>query len=95
MVYAVHRRCPVDNDATHKHPEVQIWLARRPRVQLHVTPTDAWWLNLVETFVAITTRQALRRGDSPAAAPIVGSGSRAGRSGHGWAGAVTSWVVAT
>ena len=29
----------VDNYATHKHPKVRVWLARRPRVHLHFTPT--------------------------------------------------------
>jgi transposase len=56
----------VDNYATHKHPAVRAWLARHPRVRLHFTPTSASWLNLVETFFAITSRQALRRGTSPA-----------------------------
>src|SRR3954465_4273087 len=37
-----------DNYATHKHPTVQTWLARHPRVTLHFTPTSGSWLNLVE-----------------------------------------------
>ena len=53
----------VDNCATHKHANVQAWLGRHPRVQLHFTPTYASWLNLVEVFFAIIQRQALRRGD--------------------------------
>ena len=53
----------VDNDATHKHQQVQAWLARHPRIQLHFTPTYGSWLNLVEVFFAIIERQALRRGD--------------------------------
>jgi transposase len=53
----------VDNYATHKHPTVGAWLAKHPRVRLHFTPTSASWLNLVEVFFAIITRQALRRGD--------------------------------
>src|ERR1039457_2920782 len=40
----------LDNDATHKHPAVRRWLAKRPRFQLHFTPTRASWLNLVERF---------------------------------------------
>jgi transposase len=55
----------VDNLATHKHPAVQAWLARHPRVQLHFTPTSGSWLNLVEAFFSILTRQALRRATSP------------------------------
>jgi transposase len=61
----------VDNYATHKHPKVQAWLARHPRVRLHFTPTSASWLNLVEVFFAITSRQALRRGDFSSVAELV------------------------
>jgi transposase len=52
----------VDNYATHKHPAVKAWLARNPRVTLHFTPTSGSWLNLVEIFFGIITRQAIRRG---------------------------------
>ncbi len=47
----------VDNYATHKHPDVQAWLAKHPRVHLHFTPTSASWLNLVERFFAEITQQ--------------------------------------
>ena len=52
----------VDNYATHKHPAVNRWLARHPRITLHFTPTRGSWLNLVEVFFSIITRQAIRRG---------------------------------
>jgi transposase len=51
-----------DNYATHKHPKVKAWLARNPRVTLHFTPTSGSWLNMVEIFFGIITRQAIRRG---------------------------------
>ena len=51
-----------DNYATHKHPAIQAWLAKHPRVQMHFTPTSGSWLNLVEVFFGIITRQAIRRG---------------------------------
>jgi transposase len=51
-----------DNYATHKHPTVKAWLANNPRVRLHFTPTSGSWLNLVEIFFGIITRQAIRRG---------------------------------
>ena len=41
---------------------VQAWLARNPRITLHFTPTSGSWLNLVEIFFGIITRQAIRRG---------------------------------
>jgi transposase len=51
-----------DNYATHKHPAVTKWLARNPRITLHFTPTSGSWLNMVEIFFGIITRQAIRRG---------------------------------
>ena len=51
-----------DNYATHKHPTVKAWLAKNPRVTMHFTPTSCSWLNLVECFFSIITRQAIRRG---------------------------------
>jgi transposase len=51
-----------DNYATHKHPGVRAWLAKNPRITLHFTPTGCSWLNLVECFFSVITRQAIRRG---------------------------------
>src|ERR1022692_3082552 len=45
-----------------KHAEVRKWLAANPRVTLHFTPTGCSWLNLVECFFSVITRQAIRRG---------------------------------
>ncbi|HXW88809.1 MAG TPA: IS630 family transposase [Streptosporangiaceae bacterium] len=50
------------NYATHKHPKVKEWLAKNPRITLHYTPTGCSWLNMVEVFFSIITRQAIRRG---------------------------------
>jgi transposase len=52
----------IDNYATHKHPKVKVWLARRPRFHVHFTPTYASWLNLVERWFGIITQRAIRRG---------------------------------
>jgi transposase len=51
-----------DNYATHKHPAVQAWLARNPRITMHFTPTSGSWLNMAGIFFGIITRQAIRRG---------------------------------
>ena len=51
-----------DNYATHKHAEVRAWLATNPRVTLHFTPTGCSWINLVECFFSVITRQSIRRG---------------------------------
>lgn len=52
----------VHNYATHNHPIVRAWLARNTRITLHFTPTSGSWLNMVEIFFSIITRQAIRRG---------------------------------
>ena len=51
-----------DNYHTHKHADINAWLAKNPRITLHFTPTSGSWLNLVEVFFTIITRQAIRRG---------------------------------
>jgi len=56
----VHLIC--DNYATHKHPRVRAWLARRPRFHLHFTPTYSSWLIQVARWFALITNQAIRRG---------------------------------
>jgi len=52
----------VDNYGTHKHPDVQAWLERRPRFHIHFTPTSASWANMVERFFRDITDQRIRRG---------------------------------
>jgi transposase len=52
----------VDNYSTHKTPAVHRWLAKRPRFQLHFTPTHASWLNQVERWFGLLTQRQLRRG---------------------------------
>jgi len=52
----------LDNYATHKHPDVQRWLARNKRFHLHFTPTSSSWLNLVERWFRELTDKTLRRG---------------------------------
>ncbi|MBB5405999.1 transposase [Paraburkholderia sp. JPY162] len=50
-----------DNYATHKHPEVNAWLAKHPRFHMHFTPTSASWLNMVERFFRDLSENQLRR----------------------------------
>ena len=52
----------LDNLSTHATPEVQDWLANNPRVQFHFTPTGSSWINQIEIWFGIITRQAIRRG---------------------------------
>jgi transposase len=55
-------RVVLDNYHTHKHADINQWLEKNPRITLHFTPTSGSWLNLVEVFFGIITRQAIRRG---------------------------------
>jgi len=52
----------LDNYHTHTYSDIEAWLAKYPRITLHFTPTSGSWLNLVEVFFGIITRQAIRRG---------------------------------
>src|SRR6266508_3957107 len=38
------------------------WLGRHSRITFHFTPTSASWLNQIETWFSVLTRQAIRRG---------------------------------
>lgn len=49
----------LDNLNTHK-PKQDRWLARHSNVQFHFIPTYSSWLNMVEVWFSILSRQALR-----------------------------------
>ena len=52
----------IDNYSPHKHPDVQAWLKKHQRFQIHFTPTSASWLNMVERFFRDLTQKQIRRG---------------------------------
>lgn len=52
----------MDNYATHKTQIIRDWLGKRPRWQVHYTPTSASWVNQVERFFALLTERQIRRG---------------------------------
>ena len=52
----------LDNYSTHKHVNVQRWLATHKRFHLHFTPTSSSWLNQVERWFRDLDAKALRRG---------------------------------
>ena len=62
-----------DNYATHKHPKVKAWLERNQRVTMHFTPTSGSWMNMVEIFFGIITRQAIRRGTFTSVKDLIGA----------------------
>ena len=41
----------VENQATHKRPKVQAWLAQHPRLVVHSTPANTSWLSTVRRFL--------------------------------------------
>ncbi|HEX4592993.1 MAG TPA: IS630 family transposase, partial [Bryobacteraceae bacterium] len=49
----------VDNLNIHKNDAAKRWLDRHPQVQFHYTPTHASWLNLIECFFSILSKQGL------------------------------------
>ncbi len=52
----------LDNLSTHTTPEVTQWLTDNPHISLHFTPVGSSWMNQIETWFGIITRQAIRRG---------------------------------
>jgi transposase len=52
----------LDNVSSHKTPAIREWLQAHPRVSFHFTPTSASWMNQIETWFGILSRQAIRRG---------------------------------
>src|ERR1051325_9650184 len=49
----------VDNLNIHKNEAARRWLARHPLVRFHYTPTHASWVNLIEYFFSILSKQGL------------------------------------
>src|SRR6266705_6138035 len=52
----------MDNVSSHKTQAIRNWFAKRPRWQVHYTPTSASWINQVERFFADLTEKQIRRG---------------------------------
>jgi len=52
----------MDNLSVHKHKDVSEWLAKRRRLTVHFTPTYASWLNQIEIWFHIFTRDVIRGG---------------------------------
>jgi len=61
----------LDNLSTHTTPEVRAWLERNPHVHFHFTPVGSSWINQVETWFGILTRQSIRRGTFSSVAVLI------------------------
>ena len=56
------RLCVImDNLNIHTNEAAQQWLEKHPNVSFHFTPKHASWVNLIECFFSILTRQGLRQ----------------------------------
>jgi transposase len=51
-----------DNLSTHSGDQIDAWNEKHPNVTFHYTPTGSSWLNQIEIWLGILTRQAIRRG---------------------------------
>lgn len=52
----------LDNLSIHKTPKVQQWLAAHSNWHFHFTPTYSSWLNQIEIWFSLVSRQCIRRG---------------------------------
>ncbi|MBN2165962.1 MAG: IS630 family transposase, partial [Marinilabiliaceae bacterium] len=51
-----------DNLSIHKHKDVKEWLENKRKIQLHFTPTYSSWLNQVEIWFNILTKDVVKGG---------------------------------
>jgi transposase len=63
----------MDNYGSHKHEKIMKWLAKKPRIHLHFTPTGSSWLNLVERFFRDITTEVVRDGSFTSVGELTGA----------------------
>lgn len=61
----------LDNLKTHDNAQVDKWLAKHPNVAFHYTPKGSSWINQIEIWFGIITRQAIRRGTFRSLAELI------------------------
>jgi len=52
----------VDNFSSHKHKDVKEWLSHKRKIKLHYTPTYSSWLNQVEIWFNMLSKDVLKGG---------------------------------
>lgn len=57
-----HLHIIADNLSVHKHQDVKEWLERKQRITMHYTPTYSSWLNQIEIWFNILTKDVLKGG---------------------------------
>ncbi len=61
----------LDNLSTHSTEEIERWLAKNPNITFHFIPTGSSWMNQIETWFGIITKQAIRRGTFQAVKQLI------------------------
>jgi transposase len=61
----------LDNLRTHNNAEVGRWLEKHPNFKFHYTPKGSSWINQIEIWFGIITRQAIRRGSFRSLAQLI------------------------
>ncbi|MFN2535495.1 MAG: IS630 family transposase [Pseudonocardiaceae bacterium] len=61
----------LDNLSTHTTPEVMDWLGSNQNVHFHFTPVGSSWINQIEIWFGIITRQSIRRGTFSSVATLI------------------------
>lgn len=57
-----HLHIIVDNLSVHKNKDVKEWLSHKRKITMHFTPTYSSWLNMVEIWFGIITKDVLKGG---------------------------------
>lgn len=57
-----HLHIIVDNLSCHKHKEVKKWLSKKRKISIYYTPTYSSWLNQVEIWFNILTKDVIKNG---------------------------------
>ena len=61
----------LDNLRTHNNAKASEWLEKHPNFTFHYTPKGSSWINQIETWFGIITRQAIRRGSFTSLAQLI------------------------
>ena len=61
----------LDNFSTHSTAAVKEWLAEHPNFHFHFTPVSGSFMNQVETWFGVITKQAIRRGTFKSVAHLI------------------------
>jgi transposase len=57
-----HLHIIADNLTVHKHKKINDWISTKKRITMHFTPTYSSWLNQVEIWFNILTKDVLKGG---------------------------------